>query len=89
MNELKILGQINKYLWGEYNENSIYTLFIYISAVPTVENDPMMAFLTEMLHTDVFFLEAWGLPNVSVQLQEEDKTFRGVEKCIFKIFLGS
>lgn len=89
MNELKILRQINKCLWGEYNENSIFTLFMHISAVPTVEKDPMMAFLTEMLHTDVFCQEAWGLPNVLVQLQEEDKTFKGVEMCIFKIFLSS
>lgn len=58
-------------------------------AVPTVEKDRVMAFLTEMLRTDLFFQEAWDLPNVWVQLQEENKTFRRVEKCIFKIFLRS
>lgn len=55
-------------------------------AVPTVEKDSMMAFLTEMLRTDLFFQEAWDLPNVWVQLQEENKTFRRVENCIFQIF---
>lgn len=45
-----------------------------------------MAFLTEMLHTDLFFQEAWDLPDVWVQLQEENKTFRRVEKCVFKFF---
>lgn len=49
----------------------------------------MLALLTEMLRTDLFFQEAWGLPNVWVQLQEENKTFRRVEKCIFKIFVSS
>lgn len=58
-------------------------------AVPTVEKDSVMAFLTEMLRTDLFFQEAWGLPCVWVQLQEENKTFRRVEKCIFKIFVSS
>lgn len=82
----KILRQTNKYLWDKYSENCIYNLYIYISAVPTVEKDSMMAFLTEMLHRDLFFQEAWDLPNVWVQLQEENKTFRRVEKCIFKIF---
>lgn len=86
MNALKILRQINKYLWGKYSENYIYNLYKYISAVPTVEKDSVMAFLTEMLHTDLFFQEAWDLPNVWVQLQEENKTFRRVEKCVFKIF---
>lgn len=89
MNAFKILRHINKYLWGKYNENSIYNLFIFFSAVPTVEKDSMMAFLTEMLRTDLFFQEAWDLPNVWVQLQEENKTFRRVEKFIFKVFIIS
>lgn len=58
-------------------------------AVPTVEKDSVMALLTEMLQTDLFFREAWGLPDVWVQLQEENKTFKRVEKCIFKIFVSS
>lgn len=49
----------------------------------------MLALLTEILRTDLFFQEAWDLPNVWVQLQEENKTFRRVEKCIFKIFVSS
>lgn len=58
------------------------TFLYFFSAVPTVEKDSMMAFLTEMLRTDLFFQEAWDLPNVWVQLQEENKTFRRVEKFI-------
>lgn len=63
----------------------LFLLFLCIF----LQYQQLMAFLTEMLHTDVFCQEAWGLPNVLVQLQEEDKTFRGVEMCIFKIFLSS
>lgn len=58
-------------------------------AVPTVELDSMLASLSEILYTDLFFQEAWDLPNVWVQLQEENKTFGRVEKCIFKRFLNS
>lgn len=49
----------------------------------------MLALLTEILRTDSFFQEACDVPNVWVQLQEENKTFRRAEKCIFKIFGGS
>lgn len=49
----------------------LITFFIYISAVLTVERDGMLALLTEILRTDSFFQEAWDLPNVWVQLQEE------------------
>ncbi|XP_027746034.1 pancreatic progenitor cell differentiation and proliferation factor-like protein isoform X2 [Empidonax traillii] len=63
--------------------------YICISAVPTVEKDSVMDLLTEMLHTDLFFQEAWDLPNVWIQLQEENKSFRKVEKCAFKIFVSS
>jgi len=63
--------------------------FIYISAVPTVEEDSMLTLLTEMLCTDLFFQESWDLPNVWVQLQDENKTFRRVEKCMFKISVSS
>lgn len=61
----------------------------YQQAVPTVEQDSMLALLTEILCTDLFFQEAWDLPNVWVQLQEDDKTFRRAEKCFFKIFVSS
>lgn len=61
----------------------------YQQAVPTVEYDSMLALLTGILQTDLFFQEAWDLPNVWVQLQEENKTFRRVEKCVFKIFVSS
>lgn len=61
----------------------------YQQAVPTVEYDSMLALLTGILHTDFFFQEAWGLPSVWVLLQEENKTSRRVENCIFKIFFSS
>lgn len=48
----------------------------------------MLALLAEILRTDLFFQEAWDLPNVWVQLQEENKTFRRVEVCIFKILVS-
>ncbi|KAJ7398209.1 hypothetical protein BTVI_127490 [Pitangus sulphuratus] len=57
--------------------------------VPTVEKDSVMDLPTEMLCTDLFFQEAWDLPDVWVQLQEENKSFRKVEKCVFKIFVSS
>ena len=37
-----------------------------------------MTLVTEMLCTDLFFQEAWDLPNVWVQLQEENKTWKSV-----------
>lgn len=44
----------------------------------------MLVLPTEILRADLFFQETWDLPNVWVQLQEENKTFRRAEKYISK-----
>lgn len=82
----EIFGQIN--IFQENIMIILLTIFYVYFCSANSWTDSVLALLAEILRTDLFFQEAWDLPNVWVQLQEENKTFRRVEMCIFKILVS-